>query len=54
MPPTIPVAPAPRLQMRSDGLAVRDRLAAAGPMDAESAKAVDKLWLDLLHTGAKR
>lgn len=35
-------------------LAVRDRLAAAGPMDAESAKAVDKLWLDLLHSGAKR
>ena len=35
-------------------LAVRDRLAAAGPMDEGSAKAIDTLWLDLLHTGGKR
>ena len=30
-------------------LAVRDRLAANGSLSAESAKAVDQLWLDLLH-----
>lgn len=34
-------------------LAVRERLAATESLDEDSAKAVDVLWLDLLH-GAKR
>jgi hypothetical protein len=47
--------PAPDGRAAIDSLlAVRDRLAAAGPMDEESAKSIDRLWLDLLHTGAKR
>lgn len=35
-------------------LAVRDRLAATDSLDEESAKAVDTLWLDLLHGSSKR
>lgn len=35
-------------------LAVRDRLAATDALDEDSAKAVDVLWLDLLHGSAKR
>lgn len=47
--------PAPDGRAAIDSLlAVRDRLAAAGPMDEGSAKAIDTLWLDLLHTGGKR
>jgi len=34
-------------------LEVRDRLAATEALDEDSAKAVDVLWLDLLH-GSKR
>jgi hypothetical protein len=51
--PSPPPAPDGRAAIDSL-LAVRDRLAAAGPMDDESAKSIDRLWLDLLHTGAKR
>lgn len=59
VPPQVtPVAtpsPAPDGRAAIDSLlAVRDRLAAAGPMDEGSAKAIDTLWLDLLHTGGKR
>lgn len=55
-PQVVPAAPAaPDGRSAIDSLlAVRDRLAAAGPMDEESAKSIDRLWLDLLHTGAKR
>jgi hypothetical protein len=51
--PSPPPAPDGRAAIDSL-LAVRDRLAAAGPMDDESAKSIDRLWLDLLHTGAKK
>jgi len=43
-----PSAPGPRAAIDSL-LAVRDRLASAGPLDEESGKAVDRLWLELLH-----
>ena len=41
-------APDPRVAIDSL-LAVRDRLAATDSLDDASAKAVDTLWLDLLH-----
>lgn len=54
-PQVVAPPPAPDGRAAIDSLlAVRDRLAAAGPMDEESAKSIDRLWLDLLHTGAKR
>lgn len=51
-----PVAPpAPDARTAIDSLlAVRDRLAANGPLDEESGQAVDRLWLELLHGSAKR
>jgi glucose-6-phosphate dehydrogenase assembly protein OpcA len=54
VPATTPAA-APDARAAIDSLlAVRDRLAAAGPLDEESSKSVDRLWLELLHGSAKR
>lgn len=47
-----PQAPDPRAAIDSL-LEVRDRLAATDSLDDASAKAVDTLWLDLLH-GSQR
>ena len=47
-------APAPAARDAIDSLLeVRDRLAATDALDEDSAKAVDVLWLDLLH-GSKK
>lgn len=51
-PVTAPTAPDSRAAIDSL-LAVRDRLAATDSLDDEAGKAVDILWLDLLH-GSKR
>jgi len=46
--------PAPAARDAIDSLLeVRDRLAATDALDEDSAKAVDVLWLDLLHGSAK-
>lgn len=50
--PAASPAPDPRAAIDSL-LAVRDRLAATDALDEDSAKAVDTLWLDLLH-GSQR
>jgi len=34
-------------------LVVRNRLQAAGELTPETARAIDQLWIDLLHGGAK-
>jgi hypothetical protein len=48
------VPPAPDARDAIDSLLeVRDRLAATEALDEDSAKAVDILWLDLLH-GSKK
>lgn len=53
-PPVAPsTAPDPRAAIDSL-LAVRDRLASTDSLDEESAKAVDTLWLDLLHGSGKK
>jgi hypothetical protein len=47
--------PAPDARAAIDSLLeVRDRLAAGGPLDEESGRAVDRLWLELLHGSAKK
>jgi len=55
--PPAPPAPPPAADARAaiDSLLdVRDTLDKAGPVDPESSKAIDRLWLDLLHSkGAK-
>jgi hypothetical protein len=46
--------PAPAARDAIDSLLeVRDRLAATDALDEDSAKAVDVLWLDLLHGSQK-
>lgn len=56
VPPVIPAAapasPDPREAIDSL-LEVRDRLAASQHLDEEASKAVDTLWLDLLHGSQK-
>jgi hypothetical protein len=52
-PPAAPAAPAARDAIDSL-LEVRDRLAATDTLDEESTKAVDVLWLDLLHGSARK
>lgn len=53
-PPASPAA-APDARAAIDSLLeVRDRLAATEALDEDSAKAVDTLWLDLLHGSVKR
>jgi hypothetical protein len=52
-PPAAPAPPAARDAIDSL-LEVRDRLAATDTLDEESTKAVDVLWLDLLHGSAKK
>jgi hypothetical protein len=54
-PPAAPKPPqAPDARDAIDSLLeVRDRLAATEALDEDSAKAVDTLWLDLLH-GSKK
>ena len=60
VPPVVPppaAAPeaAPDARAAIDSLLeVRDRLAATEALDEDSAKAVDTLWLDLLHGSVKR
>lgn len=56
IPATVPPAPAgPDQRAAIDSLlAVRDRLAATDSLDEDSAKAVDTLWLDLLHGADKK
>jgi hypothetical protein len=51
-PPAAPVAPDAREAIDSL-LEVRDQLAAVKKLDEEASKAVDTLWLDLLH-GSER
>jgi len=47
--------PAPDARAAIDSLLeVRDRLAAGGPLDEESGRAVDRLWLELLHGSARK
>jgi hypothetical protein len=57
-PPAVEPAPpaaAPDARAAIDSLLeVRDRLAATEALDEDSAKAVDTLWLDLLHGSVKR
>jgi hypothetical protein len=55
-PPAAPKPPAaPDARDAIDSLLeVRDRLAATEALDADSAKAVDVLWLDLLHGSQKK
>jgi hypothetical protein len=55
-PPVAPKPPAaPDARDAIDSLLeVRDRLAATEALDADSAKAVDVLWLDLLHGSQKK
>jgi len=48
-----PPAPPPTADARAaiDSLLdVRDTLDRSGPVDPESSKAIDRLWLDLLHS----
>jgi hypothetical protein len=52
-PPTAPAAPAARDAIDSL-LEVRDRLAATESLDEDSTKAVDILWLDLLHGSTRK
>lgn len=53
--PAAPAATAPDPRAAIDSLlAVRDRLASTDSLDEESAKAVDTLWLDLLHGSGKK
>jgi len=52
-PPAAPVAPDAREAIDSL-LEVRDRLAAVKKLDEEASKAVDTLWLDLLHGSEKK
>lgn len=57
LPPAAPLpAPAgPDQRAAIDSLlAVRDRLAATESLDEDSARAVDTLWLDLLHGADKK
>jgi hypothetical protein len=51
--PAAPVAPDAREAIDSL-LEVRDQLAAAKKLDEEASKAVDTLWLDLLHGSEKK
>jgi hypothetical protein len=53
VPPAAPAAPAARDAIDSL-LEVRDRLAATESLDEDSAKAVDVLWLDLLHGSTRK
>lgn len=52
-PPTAPAPPAVRDAIDSL-LEVRDRLAATETLDEDSTKAVDILWLDLLHGSTRK
>ena len=52
-PPAAPVAPDAREAIDSL-LEVRDQLAAVKKLDEEASKAVDTLWLDLLHGSEKK
>ena len=52
VPASAPASPDPREAIDSL-LEVRDRLAASEHLDEEASKAVDTLWLDLLH-GSQR
>ena len=52
-PPAAPVAHDAREAIDSL-LDVRDQLAAAKKLDEEASKAVDTLWLDLLHGSEKK
>jgi len=58
--PAVPPAPAPsppQPDARSaidSLLEVRDRLAATDALDEDSTKAVDTLWLDLLHGSTRK
>jgi hypothetical protein len=51
--PAAPVAPDAREAIDSL-LEVRDQLAAVKKLDEEASKAVDTLWLDLLHGSEKK
>lgn len=51
--PAAPVAPDAREAIDSL-LEVRDQLAAVKKLDEEASKAVDVLWLDLLHGSEKK
>jgi hypothetical protein len=53
VPAPSPAAPAARDAIDSL-LEVRDRLAATESLDEDSAKAVDVLWLDLLHGSTRK
>lgn len=53
VPPATPVAPDAREAIDSL-LEVRDQLAAVKKLDEEASKAVDTLWLDLLHGSEKK
>lgn len=53
-PPAPPTVPADARAAIDSLLAVRDRLAAVGPLAPESVAAIDTLWLDLLHGSAAR
>lgn len=51
----MPEAAAPPARKAIDSLLeVRDRLAATDALDDDSAKAVDTLWLDLLHGSSQK
>jgi hypothetical protein len=52
-PPAAPTAPDAREAIDSL-LEVRDQLAAVKKLDEEASKAVDTLWLDLLHGSEKK
>ena len=52
-PAAAPVAPDAREAIDSL-LEVRDQLAAVKKLDEEASKAVDTLWLDLLHGSEKK
>ena len=52
-PPAAPMAPDAREAIDSL-LEVRDQLAAVKKLDEEASKAVDTLWLDLLHGSEKK
>jgi len=56
VPPVAPAAPAaPDAREAIDSLLeVRDQLAAVKKLDEEASKAVDTLWLDLLHGSEKK
>jgi hypothetical protein len=52
---TAPAQAAPAARDAIDSLLeVRDRLAATESLDEDSAKAVDVLWLDLLHGSTRK